>query len=120
MARRRENKKSLFSQTEIEAARNLIQLSNSITTGSTTAYSDDNSSSVQWKPQHSNVDDDHDESPPSLSPSSSDVIEDVLADIEEDECLKRRNKRYRYIRDLYQVTELVVFHEPPSKVRKVR
>ncbi|KAL4275180.1 hypothetical protein HN51_058071 [Arachis hypogaea] len=32
-------------------------------------------------------------------------IEDVLADIEEDESLRRRNKRYRYVDELYSTTQ---------------
>ncbi|RDX79664.1 hypothetical protein CR513_39880, partial [Mucuna pruriens] len=72
-------KHAMFSLTEIEAAKQLIQLSNS------TIYLDEdhhsfNSYSVQWKSQQSNDD-------------TSAAIEDVLAEIEEDESLRRKNNR---------------------------
>ncbi|XP_045817816.1 TATA-box-binding protein-like [Trifolium pratense] len=37
-----------------------------------------------------------------------DLIEDVLADIEEDERLRRKKKRIRYIEDLYRDTVPIV------------
>ncbi|KAL2342156.1 hypothetical protein Fmac_010096 [Flemingia macrophylla] len=86
-----ENKKrkhTLFSLTEIEAARLLIQLGNSIADCSTSTACDHHSVdgySVQSKPQDT-------------------AVEDVLAEIEEDERLRRRNNRYRYVRDLYKAT----------------
>ncbi|KAG4948233.1 hypothetical protein JHK82_041415 [Glycine max] len=56
---------SMFTQTEIEAARQLVELSNSTTC------------------------------------THLHQVEDVLAEVEEDERLRRRNNRYRYIQDLY-------------------
>ncbi|CAJ1963587.1 unnamed protein product [Sphenostylis stenocarpa] len=90
-------KPGMFTQTEIEMARQLIQLSNSIADSSSSQLQEDghsfNSESVQWKWQESNNDDE------------SGAVEDVLAEIEEDESLRRRNNRYRYIQDLYNATE---------------
>lgn len=112
--------KHKFSQTEIEAARQLIQLSNSSIADSntTTDFDEDHhsSNSVQWKPQQSKVGDDDASLSPSTSPS--DEIEDVLADIEEDESLRRRNKRFRYIQDIYNATDPIV-PESPLKPNKV-
>ncbi|ESW20462.1 hypothetical protein PHAVU_006G211400 [Phaseolus vulgaris] len=84
-------KPCIFTQTEIEMAKLLIQLSNSIADSSSTHLREDalsfsSSESVEWKWQ------------------KSDAVEDVLADIEEDESLRRRKNRYRYIRDLYNAT----------------
>lgn len=94
-------KRAMFSLTEIEVAKQLIQLSNSVTVSSTTHLDDEdhhsfNSYSVERKSQQSNDDD------------SGDKVEDVLAEIEQDKILRRKNNRYRYIHDLYNVTEPVV------------
>jgi len=91
-------KPGVFTQTEIEMARQLIQLSNSIADSSSTQLQEDgrsfnSSESVEWKWQKSNDEDD-----------ISDAVEDVLAEIEEDESLRRRNNRYRYVQDLYNAT----------------
>ncbi|KAL9321448.1 hypothetical protein ACSQ67_013287 [Phaseolus vulgaris] len=91
-------KPGIFTQTEIEMAKLLIQLSNSIADSSSTHLQEDvlsfsSSESVEWKWQKSNDEDD-----------ISDAVEDVLADIEEDESLRRRKNRYRYIQDLYNAT----------------
>ncbi|KAJ1434982.1 hypothetical protein SESBI_05347 [Sesbania bispinosa] len=100
----KKRKPFLFSQTEIEAARQLIQLSNSIGDSSLDEdhHSSNNSSSVQGKPQLSKGDS---SAEVSLSLSPTDSVEDVLAEIEEDERLRRKIKRYRYIEDLYNVTK---------------
>ncbi|WVY94910.1 hypothetical protein V8G54_033998 [Vigna mungo] len=87
----------MFTQTEIEMARQLVQLSNSITDSSSTDLQEDgrslnSSESVEGKWKKSNDED------------ISDAVEDVLAEIEEDESLRRRNNRYRYIQDLYNST----------------
>ncbi|KAG5000582.1 hypothetical protein HKD37_08G022194 [Glycine soja] len=60
----------MFSATEIEAARQLVELSN----------------------------------------GSIREVEDILAEIEEDERFRRRNSRYRYIQDLYNVTQPLRSH----------
>lgn len=93
---------SSFSQTEIDAAKQLIELSNSIaeSESSITQMGKDrhsnssNSVTLQWKPQQ-------------CKSCNDDLykVEDVLAEIEEDERLRRKIKRFRYIEDLYKVTD---------------
>ncbi|KAK7328234.1 hypothetical protein VNO77_22336 [Canavalia gladiata] len=112
-------KPAMFSQTEIEVARTLIQLGNRVMDSSTTFLDEDrhncnNSYSLQWKPQQSKGDTCADE-----SPSSSDAIEDVLAEIEENESFRRRKKRIRYIQDLYNTTEPLV-NVPAFKAKKIK
>ncbi|KAK7302464.1 hypothetical protein RJT34_13354 [Clitoria ternatea] len=102
------HKPPTFSRTEIDAAMQLIQLSNSIVDSSTTYLDEDhhssnNSYSVQWKREQSKGD----TTSAHTSPSTTEAVEDILADIEEDECFKRRNKRYRYVHEIYQVTHPV-------------
>jgi len=77
-------------------ARQLVQLSNSITDSSNGITGSLNSGeSVEWKWRKRNDND------------ISDAVEDVLAEIEEDESLRRRNNRYRYIQDLYNSTRSI-------------
>ncbi|CAJ2649120.1 unnamed protein product [Trifolium pratense] len=88
-----------FSEMEIDVAKHLIQLSNS-TTNSDENRQSNSSNSVTLQLKGSD-----DISPPS---SPADSIEDVLADIEEDERLRRKKKRIRYVEDLYRVTVPIV------------
>lgn len=94
------DKSATFSQTEIDAAILLLQLSSSSADSqdrnSHSHSHSSNSVSVLSKPQPS-------------SPSDA-MIEDVLAEIEEDERLRRKVKRFRYVHDLYNVTHVL----PPS------
>jgi uncharacterized FlaG/YvyC family protein len=96
-----------FSETEIDVAKHLIQLSNSTggsessTTNSVENRHSNSSNSVTLQRKGS------DEISPQPS-SPADSVEDVLADIEEDERLRRKNKRFRYIEDLYRVTVPIV------------
>lgn len=112
-------KPATFSLAEIEAARQLIQLSSA--GGSVfdedPPHSSNNSYSVQWKPQ---ADDDVYVSVSVSQSSTDDAIEDVLAEIEEDERLRRRNKRYRSIQDLYNVTDPLYSHVPPVAIKLKR
>lgn len=51
-----------------------------------------------------------------ISPSSpTDSVEDVLAEIEEDERLRRKNKRFRYVEEVYRVTDPIVIVPPFNK-----
>jgi hypothetical protein len=103
----KKKKYGFFSLTEIDAAKLLIELSNS------TAYLDENchsnssnSVTVQSKTQQSKGSDD-------ISPSSpTDSVEDVLAEIEEDERLRRKNKRFRYVEEVYRGTDPIVILPP--------
>jgi len=89
----KKKKYGFFSLTEIDAAKLLIELSNS------TTYLDEN-----CKGSHD------------ISPSSpTDSVEDVLAEIEEDERLRRKNKRFRYVEEVYRVTDPVVIVPPYNK-----
>jgi uncharacterized FlaG/YvyC family protein len=96
-----------FSETEIDVAKHLIQLSNSTggsessTTNSVENRHSNSNNSVTLQRKGS------DEISPQPS-SPADSVEDVLADIEEDERLRRKNKRFRYIEDLYRVTVPIV------------
>lgn len=96
-------KPTTFSQAEIEAARQLIQLSSA---GGTVVDEEHHSSNNSYSVQA-------DVLSVSVSQSSTDAIEDVLAEIEEDERLRRRIKRYRSIQDLYNVTDPLYSHVPP-------
>ncbi|CAI8591490.1 unnamed protein product [Vicia faba] len=109
-----------FSEMEIDIAEQLIQLSNSNgETQSGTTYLDENrhshsyssnSVTLQWKLEECKGSDD-------ISPSSpgGDSVEDVLAEIEEDEGLRRKKKRIRYIEELYRVTDPIVVVAPFDK-----
>ncbi|KAK7246819.1 hypothetical protein RIF29_41689 [Crotalaria pallida] len=83
-----------FSQSEVEAANNLVHLCSVGSSiyedhhSSTNNNNNNNSYSVQWKPQSSN----NAISLSSRGDDDGDEIEDILADIEEDERLKRTNK----------------------------
>ncbi|MED6119539.1 hypothetical protein PIB30_012728 [Stylosanthes scabra] len=93
--------------TQVEAAWILTYIKNHSTTTTTEEEdeedqqehsSSNNSNSLQeWKQPVDEV------SVSSISSSSE--IEDVLADIEEDETLRRSNKRYRYVHELYTTTQ---------------
>lgn len=74
----------MFTQTEIEAARQLVELSNSTTC------------------------------------THLHQVEDVLAEVEEDERLRRRNNRYRYIQDLYNVTQPLRSHVESQKLTSIQ
>ncbi|MED6157422.1 hypothetical protein PIB30_022994 [Stylosanthes scabra] len=91
--------------TQVEAAWILTYIKNHSTTTEEDEEEEDqqensssnNSNSLQeWKPA---------DEVSVVSSISSSEIEDVLADIEEDESLKRRNKRYRYVDELYTTTQ---------------
>ncbi|GAU43311.1 hypothetical protein TSUD_390100 [Trifolium subterraneum] len=102
-----------FSETEIDVAKHLIQLSSggseSSTINSDETRHSNSSNSVTFEKKGS------DEISQPSSPADS--VEDVLAEIEEDERLRRKNKRFRYIEDLYRVTVPIV-NTPPSFDKK--
>ena len=84
-----------FSDSEMDAATQLIQLSSSRDSDGSKA----DSSSVQGKPdEQCKVD---------CSDVTSKAANGIIAEAEEEEEFGRRNKRYRYIEDLYNVTEPV-------------
>lgn len=95
------DKFATFSQTEIDAAILLLQLSSS---SSSADSQDRNSHSHSSNSVSVSV---LSKSQPSLGDA---MIEDVLAEIEEDERLRRKIKRFRYVHDLYNVTHVL----PPS------
>ncbi|CAK8530242.1 unnamed protein product [Lathyrus sativus] len=115
-----QNKFGSFSEMEIDIAKQLIQLSNSNgeTQSGTTCLDDNrhshsyssNSVTLQWKLEECKGSDD-------ISPSSpgGDSVEDVLAEIEEDEELRRKKKRIRYVEELYRVTDPIVDVAPFDK-----
>ncbi|CAL5183140.1 unnamed protein product [Lathyrus oleraceus] len=107
-----EDKFGSFSEMEIDIAKQLIQLSNSNgeTQSGTTCLDENrhshsyssNSVTLQWKLEECKGGD-------VISPSSpGDSVEDVLAEIEEDEGLRRKKKRIRYVEELYRVTDPIV------------
>lgn len=103
-------KYGFFSLTEIDAAKLLIELSNSTTYLDENCHSNSSKSvTVQSMTQQSKDSDD-------ISPSSpTDSVEDVLAEIEEDERLRRKNKRFRYVEEVYRVTDPIVIVPPFNK-----
>jgi len=100
-------KYGFFSLTEIDAAKLLLELSNSTTYLDENCHSNSsNNVTVQWKTQQSD----------DISPSSpTDSVEDVLAEIEEDERLRRKKKRFRYVEEVYKVTDPMVIVPPFNK-----
>jgi len=105
-------KRFLFTLTEFDVVTSLMELSNSDEeTHSSTILSDENHHSnssnnvtMQSKPQQSKSSDD-------ISSSSlTDPVEDTLAEVEVDEGLKRKKRRFRSIEELYRVTKPIVIH----------
>ncbi|TKY59561.1 hypothetical protein E2542_SST16651 [Spatholobus suberectus] len=100
-----------FSQSEIEAAKQLIQLSSG--DSEEDHHSSNNSCSysvVQGKPRH-----------PAKVDSGGDVSSVAATTVEsEDENFARTNKRYRCIKDLYSVTAPVPTVKSKKKRNKCR
>ncbi|KAI4296286.1 hypothetical protein L6164_036255 [Bauhinia variegata] len=97
-----------FSDSEIEVAKQLIQLSS----GDSDVHNDEDSTNNNYsvlqrtsQGKQSRVD--------SGEVTYSAAMDNILAEAE-DETFPRRNKRYRYIEDLYSVTQLL----PVSGIRE--
>lgn len=106
----------MFSESEIEAAEQLIQLSSGDYEDHHSSNNSGSYSVVQRTQLHQNnkVDSGCDVS----SSNAATSIDDVMAEAEEDESFgRRKNKiRYRYIEDLYSVTKPV----PEAKGKKLK